>query len=127
MDDFTVEDLSVYINEPSTVSIGEEFTFSVTISNESDEAKELRSIDIDRSFLEGMVVIGTTTPTTNEYYIEALDQDIFEFEHMIPAYEDLTLVFTAMAFIPGDYSGDFDICIDGDASCLFEDISVTIE
>lgn len=106
---------------------GEIFIFGVEVSNTSNETKELRSVDISRDFLDGMTIIDIEPTTTQEYYLEGLDQDIHEFEYMIPAGESVDVLFTAIAGDSGTYGGDFDICIDGDASCIFESIAVTVE
>lgn len=119
--------ITVEVSAPESVAIGETFTFGVEIQNASDERRSLRSIDIDRPALSGITITGTTPSLNREYYVESLDQDIFEFNAVIPANGKLDAEFTATADKAGAYVGDFDICIDNDVNCVFSNINLNIE
>ncbi|MDF1497515.1 MAG: hypothetical protein P1P90_05665 [Patescibacteria group bacterium] len=118
------ESITVQKNSPTEVISGETFTFSVDIKNADNKDHELRSIDIDKTFLDGIMIVSTTPVTSEEY--EVFGQHIFEFKSDIPANSTKEVIFNAKAIKSGDFSGDFDICIDGDASCLFNSIRILV-
>jgi hypothetical protein len=117
---------SVKVNKdiPSEVTKGQSFDFIITVNNEDSKAHELRSIDIDDDFLDGILIVSTTPITVEEY--GTWGQHIFEFKQDIPESSSYDVIFHAKAIDTGDYSGDLDICIDGDASCLFNSIRILV-
>lgn len=119
------EQVVVTLDSPETVGQGAAFDFTVTVRNGDSKPHELRSIDISQSFLDGVGITETSVPTTDEYH--AMGQRIFEFREMIPGNSDVEVVFSATALMAGDFSGDLDVCIDGDASCIFGSIGITVE
>lgn len=122
-----LDGITVEINSPETVTIDDTFTFGVDIHNTQDRSRSLRSIDIKRSFLEGLDITDINLERSYEYYVESIDEDIFEFNTPLEPNESLTIVFTATAKKTGNFSGDFDVCIDNDINCAFETISVVIQ
>jgi len=117
----------VEIDVPVSVTNGEEFTFTVTVTNSDSSAHSLRSIDVAYDFLDGVYVTDVTPEADLEYDVDAISQHIFEFNHEIAANSSVDVVFSATAVKTGDFGGDFDICIDGDASCLFNSIRTIVE
>jgi hypothetical protein len=118
------DSVKVYKDIPSEVTKGETFDFIITVNNEDSKTHELRSIDIDNDFLDGILIVSTTPNTVEEY--DAWAQHIFEFKKDIPESSSNDVVFHAKAIETGDYSGDLDICIDGDVSCLFNSIRILV-
>lgn len=119
--------ISVEVRDPQTVKAGEAFTFGVRVQNTQNTERSLRSIDIDRTFLTGLEITDVNYKRSDEYYVESLDQDIFEFNTPIKANGSLEVTFSAVAKNAGEYGGDFDICIDNDINCVFESIDVIVQ
>lgn len=119
--------ISVEVRDPLTVKAGEAFAFGVRVQNAEDKERSLRSIDIDRAFLTGLEITDVNYKRSDEYYVESLDQDIFEFNTPIEANGSLEVTFSAVAKTAGEYGGDFDICIDNDINCVFESIDVIVQ
>jgi len=119
------EEVKVDIDVPITAEAGSDFNFTVTVQNTDDKTHELRSIDIDETFLEGVFVVSTSEDLTDEYTVFGFH--VFEFKKNIPANSDLTVTFNARAVKEGDFSGDVDICIDGDAKCTSRVTRILIE
>jgi len=118
------DNVSMAKDVPVEVDSGEIFNFTVSVNNEDLEAHELRSIDIGHTFLEGILVIKTEPGTKEEY--DAGEWHIFEFKKNMPAESETQVVFTAKALKSGDFSGDLDVCVDGDASCLSNSIRIIV-
>ena len=118
------DNVSVRKSFPIEVKNGETFKILVSIDNEADYRRILTSIDIDREFLKGIYVTKASPKPKEEYY--AVGLHIFEFYKPIEAMKNQSIVFTATAIRVGDFSGDFDVCIDSDGSCLFGSIRVLV-
>lgn len=125
--EFDLSGITVDVRDPETVKAGESFTFGVRVQNTEDQERSLRSIDIDRTFLAGLEITDVNYERSEEYYVESLDQDIFEFNTPIKPNGSLEVTFTATAKTAGEYGGDFDICIDNDINCVFESIDVVVQ
>ena len=117
--------VSIYKDIPVEVTSGDTFNFTVTVKNDDNKEHELRSIDIDESFLDGFYIVNTDPSTKEEYNVWG--QQIFEFKSNLPGSSETKVTFTAKALKTGDFSGDLDICIDGDASCLFNTIRIIVK
>lgn len=119
------ENVNAYVDTPAVVSKDSDFSFTVIVENTDSTSHQLRSIDIEESFLEGIYITSTEPRTAEEY--DAFGMHVFEFNKEIPANSELEIVFYSKAVKTGDYSGDLDTCIDGDASCHFGFIRMIVE
>ncbi len=111
--------LGISVDSPVQASLGEDILITVTIENTSDSSKELNSIDIDDSFLEG-IVINQVEPI----YDEVDSYDLFDytftsyyFYRSIRPGETLVVTFYGRSIQAGDFSGDLDVCIDSTSRC----------
>ena len=118
---------NVYITKevPSEVILGEEFNFTITVHNENSKTHELRSIDIGHSFLEGIMILDTNYVVKQEYNI--IGERVFEFKKDLPGETETEIIFSAKAINPGAFSGDLDVCINRDHSCIFSSIRILVE
>ena len=120
----TPKNISIYKEVPLEVNKGETFNFTISIHNEDSKEHELRSIDISNSFLQGIAILETSPIVKEEYDI--LGQHIFEFKKNLVKTSEAKIIFTAKAVKSGDFSGDLDVCIDGDTSCLYNSIRIIV-
>jgi len=116
--------VSITKDVPIEINSGNTFSFTITVDNQDNQKHELRSIDIDNTFLKGIYIVSTTPDIKEEYNV--FGQQIHEFKKDIPESSKENVVFTAKAIKPGDFSGDLDVCIDGDASCLNNSIRIIV-
>lgn len=117
-------EVSVTKQVPADVNVGETFNFTIVVRNDDVKQHELRSVDIGTGFLEGVAVLSVTPAVREEY--DVFGDHIFEFKSSLAGKAETNVVFTAKAVKSGDFSGDLDVCIDGDASCLSNSIRVII-
>ncbi len=118
------DEVSIHKEYPVEVVSGDMFNFTVFIDNQDSKAHELRSIDIGHNFLRGIMIIETYPATVEEY--DAFGEHIFEFRTDVQEESEKAVVFKAKALYPGDYSGNLDVCIDGDAKCIFNHIRIIV-
>jgi hypothetical protein len=115
------------VNDPGVVQVGDTFTFGARIQNTQNKERILRSIDIERTFLAGFDITDINLERTDEYTVDSINEDIYEFNTAIKANGSLDVTFTATATKAGEYGGDLDICIDNDINCVFGSIDVVIQ
>tara|TARA_Y100000310_G_scaffold345183_2_gene462441 strand:+ start:1438 stop:1857 length:420 start_codon:yes stop_codon:yes gene_type:complete len=119
-DDVTIEKI-IPIED---IKVGDEVEFTVKVINSGSGSHEIRSIDIDEEFLVGILISETVPKTVEEYNV--FGQHIFEFKTDVAGESSKDIVFKGKAVKQGDFSGDMDVCIDGDASCLFNSIRIFV-
>ena len=115
------EDIQVDVTAPDFVSMGEEFVVEIEIMNTASSPQELNGIDVDTSYLDGIMVTGTEPSYVDMFVndlIESMSFHSYYFRRDIASQETLTVKFFMKAFIVGDFSGTFDICIDTETNCL---------
>jgi len=115
------------IVKPTTVNKGEDFEFKVMIKNSDSKSHKLRSIDVDRSFLDGIYVVETSPVAYEDYDGAVSGQHTFKFNEEIPANSNATVSFVSKAVKEGYFSGDLDVCIDSDTSCIFGSIRMLVK
>lgn len=121
----TPDNTVVTIDAPISVSKGTDFKINVIVENTDSKPHELRSIDIEEAFLKGVYIKDTTPKTTEDY--TAFGDHVYEFRKQIPANSELKVTLNVNAVKAGDFPGEFDICIDADATCLSKSTRVVIE
>lgn len=109
----------VNINAPSTVEQGGTFVIAVEITNISGKTIQLNSVDISKNLLHGFI-IGAVEPAyieTYEYGGLNEEYQTFAFNIAIPPGESLTVHFESEAVLPGDFSGEIDVCVNTAYNC----------
>ncbi|MCP4140834.1 MAG: hypothetical protein GY755_11180 [Chloroflexi bacterium] len=114
------ENISIEVLTPAMVSNGEDYIIDVQITNTADEAQDLNSIDIDKSYLSG-IVIRKTEPA----YIDIAEHEFlgavftsYYFDSKVPASGTENVKFYVTALKPGDFTGEIDVCINSVSDCL---------
>ena len=118
------EDIRVTTSAPASARVGESVEIVVTIANDSDQSREINSIDIYNSYLEGIIIQGTQPG-----YIEASDYGSFSsyyFLRSLAANEAISITFIGEAVKTGDFSGDLDVCIDSETNCTTNTLRIII-
>lgn len=115
----TSEIADITVNAPANVEQGQAYTITVTVRNISDKEIELNSVDIDKNILNGFI-IATVEPSytdTYEYESSGTTFQTYSFQAAIAPGESLTVTFEGEAALPGDFSGEVDVCIDSFFNC----------
>jgi hypothetical protein len=119
--------VSMWVESPGRVNLGEPFTFLAHIKNESEEGVVLHSLDIGDSYLSG-VSIARSEPMFSELEHIPIDNTVeHSFEIHIPPGEHLVVTFHAEATAPGVQQGDFDFCVNSLVNCEFQTITTSIQ
>lgn len=109
----------ITVNAPVSVEHGQAYAITVTVRNISSKEIELNSIDIDKNILKGFI-IATVKPSytdTYEYESSGITYQTYSFQAAIPPGGSLTVTFEGEAALPGDFSGEVDVCIDSVFNC----------
>ena len=114
----TVDDVSVVVEGPVAVAEGDEYTLVLTIRNEADWPQRLVDLDIADSYLDGVVLRASEPSFASSQHVP-LDRSVsHSFDLPIPAGGALVIRLHALALRPGDFAGDFDICVNHSYACL---------
>jgi hypothetical protein len=110
-------DVSIQVSAPTNANVGDDFVIEVAITNTGQQSRELNSIDIYTSYLDG-VFVQRTSPAYSEF-INNLFFDVhhYYFYEKLPPGSTTTVQFFAQAVMSGNFSGDLDVCIDSITRC----------
>jgi len=122
----TPEDVEVRVTVPGVVSLDDEYLLVVEITNLAEEEQTLDSIDIDRTYLDG-VIVGNTEPAYADFSDFSDDYHSFEFRSRIPAGRTLEVVFYLTAIQTGDMSGEISVCINSFVNCTHRIVRTIVE
>lgn len=109
------QDIRVVIDAPSHVDPGASFEVPVRIFNDAEDRQTLDSIDVFADYLAG-IDLRRSEPAWRQSsnYGDFLSYD---FQLDLPPSAETTITFHAVALSEGDWVGDFDVCVNGPASC----------
>ena len=111
-------DARVAVTAPPNVEQGATFVIEVQIDSFSVEPQTLDSIDIALTYLEGVQILSTSPQYIDTYAMTLLlEQQTYLFDYSIPANGQVVVQLMAAALIPGDYSGQIDVCLNSVANC----------
>lgn len=106
-----VEGVSLAVNAPLDVTVGETFDLAVEIKNEREKkALALSDIDISDAYLAGFAIISTEPTAKSSMLIEDPDMRSYTLEISIPPGEAKTFTLKLRAEKAGMYRGDIDVC-----------------
>lgn len=118
----TVQDVHVSIDEVTNAVIGDQFQVVVHIQNLGTEERELTSIDIGDSYLEGMNLAFSDPEWIQEWDFGFMGFQSYDYQIMIPAGESLDIVYVFEAIDTGNFEGSLDVCIDTESDCIYNTI-----
>lgn len=111
-----------YIKE---VNIGDTFNIEFSIRNIDKVNHNLKTIDFDTNFIEGILISDITPKTTTDY--DEFWMHIYHFGNNINTNSETKIIFTAKAIKKWDFSWDLDFCIDTITSCIYDSIRVIVK
>lgn len=111
------ENVNIVVDVPVQASKGETVTLDIRVENTATDAQLLHSVDIDSSYLAGVVIDEAVPPFSESAPIPVVDMQTYTFEKQIPAGETLVVQLNGTAVETGDYSGRVDICINTGSLC----------
>jgi hypothetical protein len=121
-----VEDLAVVVEGPVAVTAGDEFVLTLRLRNSAARAQKLVDLDVADSYLDGIVISAAEPAFSSSAHI-SLDSSVsHSFDRIIPANGELVVRLHALALRPGDFSGDFDFCINNSYACVPHHIRTVI-
>jgi hypothetical protein len=119
--------VSVAIESPSEVKVGETFEIRAIVDNKDAAEANLDSIDIGDSYLEGITLESSQPAWIGDTFHIPVDNTVsHEFQAKVPPGTSFTVTFKARATKAGRFAGDFDICVNSAVNCFFEHISTEV-
>lgn len=115
--------ISVAIESPPEVTVGQTFVIRTTVTNTGAEAARLDSIDIGDSYLEGVAIESSEPAWGDTMHVPIDDTLSHDFQANVPAGSSFTVTFKARAKRAGRFAGDFDVCVNSAFNCFFEKIA----
>jgi hypothetical protein len=109
------ENVNIGVYGPRSVSQGETFVIKVQVENLAHEAQSLHSIDINLAYLEGIEVQKVEPPYAESSRFGNFQS--YSFDRSIAPGESVIVQLHATARQVGDWSGQFDVCINAPRSC----------
>jgi hypothetical protein len=106
-----VQGVSVSIDGPTDVVVGQTFDLSVTVTNERPQkVLALSDIDLAEDYLQGFTVSSINPRPKSNQHVPIDNSRSFTFGVRIPPRETRTFTFTLRAEKAGLFRGDVDIC-----------------
>ena len=110
-----VDDFSADVTTPGQVSAGETFDIVVTVYNSAPQAQTLYSLDLADEFMAGVDVVGSDPPYGSYMHVPIDNTESYEYMAPIPSGGSTTVRLTMLATDAGYWSGEVDVCVDGNA------------
>lgn len=106
-----IEGLSISIDSPLDVKVGETFKMTVNVKNEREKnALTVSDIDISDDYMEGFVTIATEPKPKSTMHVPIDNSMSHTFNTRISAGETKAFIFTLRSEKPGIFRGDLDVC-----------------
>ncbi|MFT5685798.1 MAG: hypothetical protein ACI8RZ_006752 [Myxococcota bacterium] len=111
----SVDDFSATVDVPAQVSAGETFELTVTVYNTAPQEQTLYSLDLADEFMAGTEVVGSDPPYGSYMHVPIDNTESYEYMTPIPSGGSTTVKLTMLATDAGSWSGEVDVCVDGNA------------
>lgn len=121
-DDFYAE-----IRAPASVQTGEQLEMAVRVYNTAAEEQILHSLDIDNAIMEGLDIVASSPSYRDVMQVPIDNTESYEYMRPIPPGGSLDITLTMTARKTGYFSGDIDVCVNGDARFNSYPFSVSIK
>lgn len=121
------ENIEVAVDSPTSIKQGERFAISVSVRNTGRSEQTLVDLDIADEFLKGVVIEGSDPPFSESEHIPLDNTISYSYDLAIPPGREISITLSAYAAYQGDYSGEFDFCINSMVSCVFYTVRTIVE
>ena len=109
------DDFYATVQAPTAVGVQQPFEFVVTVYNTASESQKLHSLDIDDAYMKGVAIAAMDPPFRHTFHVPIDNTQSFELMTDIPPNGSVEVRVQATAVVAGDYAGEIDVCVGGDA------------
>lgn len=112
------EAVEVTVDAPGRVEEGEAFEIVARVRNTGQKPRTLVDLDLADEYLEGIAITDTEPDHTDSMHVPIDNTVSYSFGMTVEPGDEAVVTFQAHAAHAGDWSGDFDFCIDSVVRCL---------
>jgi hypothetical protein len=107
------ETVRIEMDVPIDAEVGGPYNFTITVTNITSAEVSIDSIDITTGFLDGFVLDSVTPAYIETYEFDSLGNtyQTYSFDETIPPGGEILFNFSGRAVLPGDFSGEIDVCV----------------
>jgi hypothetical protein len=119
------EGITVTVNAPPAVKVGQPFDLVITITNALDKQRTLGDVDLETGLVTGMTIDKVTpapqnTSTMVGYHVHTMNATV-------PAKGQSTVTFTITPKTAGTYTGTVDVYVDTNFSFITMGATIVVE
>ena len=124
-----VEDVSVRLDDIIHTKVGDDFILAIDVTNYGTDTRNLDSIDMETTYLEGVDVNKAEPRFQGFDHIAFMSEDFstYDFQRNLTANSTETIKFYMTAVKAGTYTGFIDVCIDSGMDCNRYEASIVVE
>jgi len=122
-----VKDIEILIDAPAVVEEDEEFDVFVKILNTSDSEQKLLSIDIANQYLKGIMVLNIDPVYKESMRIPIFNSMNYSYNYSLVPDDTTVFKIECKAIALGDFSGDFEFCINNDMDMLSRNVRTVVK
>lgn len=122
-----VDDVTIAIEAPAAVALRDEFSIEIRLHNTGPAERTLVDLDIADEYLEGVMVRRMDPPFSDAMHVPIDNTQSYSLDLAIAPGEEIVLIVYALGAEVGDFSGDFDFCIDSAVRCLSYPVRTLID
>ena len=109
--------VDVAVFAPERANVGVPFDLEIRIDNQTAAERLIDSIDIETSYLDGLLLRETSPPPDDQFAIPLVGFQSYTYERTLNGNGSQTIIFTFEPTTTGTFSGAVDVCIDSATAC----------
>lgn len=124
-----IENITVALNDVIQAKVGEDIILEIEITNTGTDTRNLDSIDLETTYLEGVRVNKAEPAYAAFDHVTFITEDFstYDFQRNLPADSTEIITFYMTATKAGTYTGYVDVCIDSPVDCNRYEASIIVE